>query len=221
MSLGRRAFKLVYLAWYKLLFGRRFPGSERLARRVLAWERETGRGDAPASKEAWEAEYRRGKWELMRDELARYAVIAAWVHHLSPSGSVFDVGAGEGLLLDHLRPLGYGRYLGIDLAEAAIEQAQARADAKTRFLAADAESFQPDERWDVIVLNECIYYFTDPLATVARYKTFLAPGGALVVSTFRSRRADAIGRRLLAAHRLVEETSITGRKGTWVVRVLQ
>ena len=221
MSLGRRAFKLVYLAWYKLLFGRRFPGSERLARRVLAWEQATGRGDAPAPKETWEAEYRLGKWELMRDELARYSVIAAWVHHLSPGGSVLDVGAGEGLLVDHLRPLGYSRYVGIDLAEAAVEQAQARADEKTRFVTADAETYQPEGRWDVIVLNECIYYFADPLATAARYKAFLAPGGALVVSTFRSRRADAIGRRLLEAHALVEETRISTCKGTWVVRVLQ
>ena len=37
MSLSRRAFKPVYLLYYKLLFGRRFPGSERLARRVLAY----------------------------------------------------------------------------------------------------------------------------------------------------------------------------------------
>lgn len=221
MSLGRRAFKLVYLAWYRLLFGRRFPGSERLARRVLAWEQATGRGDAPAPREIWEGEYRRGKWELMRNELARYSVIAAYVHRLSPGGSVLDVGAGEGLLVDHLRPLGYGRYVGIDLAEAAVEQAQARADETTRFVATDAETFQPQGLWDVVVLNECIYYFTDPLATVARYKSFLAPGGALVVSTFRSRRADAIGRRLLAAHALVEETTISNRKGTWVVRVLQ
>jgi 2-polyprenyl-3-methyl-5-hydroxy-6-metoxy-1,4-benzoquinol methylase len=222
VSLGRRAFKVVYLVYYRFLFGRRFPGSERLARRVRAWERATGRGDAPAAKEVWEEQYGRGKWKLMRgfDELARYSVIAAYVHHLCPGGSVLDVGAGEGLLVDHLRPLGYGRYLGIDLAEAAIAQAEARRDERTDFLAADAETFQPEGRWDVIVLNECVYYFADPLGTVARYKACLAPDGALVVSTFRSRRADAIAKRLLAAHTLAEETALSNRKGTWVVRVL-
>src|SRR6185295_7138663 len=134
-SLGRRAFKPVYFLYYKLLFGRRFPFYEKLAERVHAWEVATGRGDAPAAKEVWEAQYGSGGWEFMRglDELARYSVIAGFLHHLKPGGSVLDVGSGEGLLADHLRPFGCSRYLGVDLSEAAVRQAAGRADAKTSF----------------------------------------------------------------------------------------
>src|SRR6185436_5611269 len=130
-----RAFKLVYLVYYRFLFGRRFPGSTRLARAVAAWEAETGRGDAPVGKERWEEEYRQGKWELMRglDEVARYSAIAGYLHRLHPGGAVLDVGSGEGLLCDHLRPLGYSRFHGVDLSEAAIAQAAPRTDAKTTF----------------------------------------------------------------------------------------
>src|SRR6185369_17126525 len=143
-----------------------------------------------------------------------------FLHHLKPGGSVLDVGSGEGLLADHLRPLGYSRFLGVDLSEAAIAQAASRRDATTDFAAADAEAYMPPGRWDAIVFNECVYYFNDPVGSVRRYEAFLAEGGVLIVSTFRSRRADVIVKRLLERCRLLEETAISNRKGTWVVRVL-
>ena len=222
-TLGRRAFKPVYIVYYRFLFGRRFPFSQRLAKRVLAWESATDRGDVPVAKQVWEEQYRSGQWQLLRrlEELARYSVIAGYLHHLKPGGSVLDVGCGEGLLADHLRPFGYSRYLGVDLSEAAVEQAAARADAKSSFAAADAELYVPPQRWDAVVFNECLYYFRDPLGTVRRYEGFLEPGGVFIVSTFRSRRADVIVRRLLKRYRLLEETAVSNRKGTWVVRVLE
>jgi 2-polyprenyl-3-methyl-5-hydroxy-6-metoxy-1,4-benzoquinol methylase len=222
-ALARRAFKPVYIVYYKFLFGRWFPYSERLAARVRAFEAATGRGDAPLDKQAWEEQYRQGDWEFMRrlDEVARYSVIAGYLHHLKPGGSVLDVGSGEGVLADHLRPLGYSRYQGIDLAETAIRQAAGRRDATTAFAAADAETYAPPGRWDTVVFNECVYYFDDPVGSVRRYEAFLEPGGIFVVSTFRSRRADVIVKRLLESCRLLEETAITNRKGTWVVRVLE
>jgi 2-polyprenyl-3-methyl-5-hydroxy-6-metoxy-1,4-benzoquinol methylase len=220
-TLGRRAFKLVYVLYYKVLFGRRFPGARKLAGKVHAWELATGRGDAPVSKEAWEAQYREGGWEFMRnlDELARYSVIGGYLHALKPGGSMLDVGAGEGLLVDHLRIFGYSRYLGIDLSEAAIEQAAGRRDERTAFLAADAEAFTPEGKWDVIVFNECVYYFKDPIGTVERYKRYLADGGVMVVSMFRSRRSDMISKRLVDLGTLQEETTVANRKGAWVVQV--
>jgi SAM-dependent methyltransferase len=223
MSLARKAFKPVYLVYYRFLFGRRFPFADRLAARVRAFEAATGRGDAPLGKEAWEEQYRKGGWEFMRrlDEVARYSVIAGYLHHLKPGGSVLDVGSGEGLLADHLRPLGYSRFLGVDLSETAVAQAAGRVDAATAFAAADAESYMPPGRWDAVVFNECVYYFNDPVGSVRRYEAFLEEGGVFIVSTFRSRRADVIVERLLESCRLLEETAVTNRKGTWVVRVLE
>jgi 2-polyprenyl-6-hydroxyphenyl methylase/3-demethylubiquinone-9 3-methyltransferase len=154
------------------------------------------------------------------DELARYSVIAGYLHHLKPGGSVLDVGSGEGLLADHLRPLGYSRFLGVDLSEAAIGQAAGRRDETTSFAAADAESFTPPERWDAVVFNECVYYFNDPVGSVRRYEAFLEEGGVFIVSTFRSRRSDVIVKRLLESCRLLEETAVSNSKGTWMVRVI-
>ena len=72
----------------------------------------------------------------------------------------------------------------------------------------------------MVVFNESVYYFRQPLAAVQRYEAVLAPRGAFVVSTFRSRRADAIVRALLRRYRLLEETAVSNAKGTWTVRVL-
>lgn len=222
-TLRRRAFKLVYILYYKVLFGRRFPGSRTLAEKVHAWELATGRGDAPISKEIWEAQYRKGGWEFMRnlDELARYSVIGGYLHALKPGASVLDVGAGEGLLADQLRIFGYSRYLGIDLSEAAIEQAAARRDERTTFQAADAETFVPEGKWDAIVFNECVYYFKDPIGTVERYKRYLEDGGVMVVSMYRSRRSDMISKRLVDLGELQVETTVANRKGAWVVQVFR
>ncbi|HYO14989.1 MAG TPA: class I SAM-dependent methyltransferase [Thermoanaerobaculia bacterium] len=222
-TLRRRAFKLVYVLYYKLLFGRRFPGSKKLAEKVHAWELATGRGDAPISKETWEAQYRKGGWAFMRnlDELARYNVIAGYLHALKPGASVLDVGAGEGLLVDQLRIFGYSHYLGIDLSEAAIEQAAGRQDERTVFQAADAETFTPQGKWDAIVFNECVYYFKDPIGTVERYKRYLEDGGVMIISMYRSRRSDMISRRLVDLGELQVETTVASRKGAWVVQVFR
>lgn len=212
-------WKLLYLLHYRFLFGRRYPGSERIARGLRVWEERTGRGDVPASREQWERQYRAGDWELLRgtDELARYSVLVGYLHHLHPGGSLLDVGCGEGLLRDRLAPLGYSRYLGIDLSAAAIEAAAGRADSRADFAAADAEHFVPPARFDAIVFNECLYYFEDPVATVRRFRAHLSAGGTLVVSMFRSRRSEAIQKALEAELPLLEKVVVTGRKGTWVV----
>jgi SAM-dependent methyltransferase len=217
-ALLRPLHRLAYAAYYRLLYGRRFPGSAALHRRIHA----TGRGDAPAERAAWERQYAAGTWTFMRelDELARYAVIAAYAHHLAPGGAVLDVGCGEGLLVDHLRPLGYRQYLGIDVAAAALAQGAARRDERTELVAADAECYVPPGRFEVVVFNESVYYFRDPVATLGRYEMALAEGGAFIVSTFRTPRADAIVRQLVRRYALREETAVTNRKGTWVVRVL-
>ena len=218
-KLSHLFWKLIYLVHYRFLYGRRYPGAERIARGLRAWEQRTGRGDVPVSRQEWERQYREGGWEFLRgtDELARYGVLTAYLHRLHPGGSVLDVGCGEGLLLDELAPLGYSRYVGIDLSAAAVAAASRRAGERARFEAADAERFTPPERFDAIVFNECLYYFEDPLPTVHRYRPYLEPGGTLIVSMFRSRRAQALERRLEAELPLVEKVAVTNRKGTWVV----
>jgi SAM-dependent methyltransferase len=220
---ARQALKPVSWAYYALFFGRRSPLSRRLDRWLATCEALSGRGDLPQTPERWDAEYASGRWEVLArsDELARYAIIAGFLARDRPGGFVLDVGCGEGLLCDHLRPAAGGAYLGIDLSAVAIERAKRRCREGIRFAVADAEAFVPDRRPDAVVLNECLYYFHDPLGQAGRYLDLLARDGILIVSMFRSLRATALLRALRARHRPLEELEVRHRKGAWRMAVFR
>jgi SAM-dependent methyltransferase len=129
---------------------------------------------------------------------------------------ILDIGCGDGQLVTALREAGgYRNYLGIDLSTIAIERAGRNADETTRFLAADAERFETAQRFEAIVFNESLYYFTDPLGGAERYRALLEPGGGFVLSMFSSQRSLAILRALRRRYRVVEERTEEGRRGTW------
>jgi SAM-dependent methyltransferase len=222
LKLPHRAWKLLYLAHYRWLYGRRFPGAGWVARQVRRGEERTGRGDAPQAAARWDEQYRSGRWDFLAgsDELARFGVLVAYLQRLAPGGAVLDVGCGEGVLAELLRPLGYRRFVGVDVAAAAIERAARRADERTTFVAADAERWEPPGRFDAVVLNECVYYFEAPLATVERLARHLAPGGVMLVSAFATLRSRAVLRALRRAFAVRDEVEVAHRKGRWTILVL-
>lgn len=204
-------YRLLHRLYYAGLFGRRLPAADRVAALVHRWETARRRGDIPQPAAMWDEQYAAGRWDFLAglDQLARYSVIAGYIHYLKPGAAVLDVGCGEGLLLRSYRPYGYGRYLGVDIAAQAIARLTALADERTRFVCADAETFQPDGQFDVIVFNESLYYFRDPLTTFARYSNFLKNDGILIVSTFfGSPRAVSILKRLKERYALLDEVQI-------------
>lgn len=217
-------FKPLYFLYYGLLYGRSYPFAARLERRVRAWERATGRGDAPAPREDWDDQYAAGRWDVMHepDELPRYRAVAGFLRALRPGAQVLDVGCGDGNLIEHLGGLELAGYTGVDLSRTAVERARARnAGEGIELVVADAERWEPlggnEVRYDAIVLNESLYYFEQPLEGALRWRRWLAEDGILIVSSFRTRRSDAIRRRLLAAWPARDEATIRGPKGTWVV----
>jgi SAM-dependent methyltransferase len=80
---------------------------------------------------------------------------------------------------------GTRRYVGVDVSNVAIQQARARASIEARFEVADATTFDPGEPFDIIVLNEVLYYMDEPERVVEHYEHFLAPDGVLIISMHR------------------------------------
>ena len=132
----------------------------------------------------WEPEYREGGWDWLWNsrEAIHHQVIAAYCKPLQGKAAILDIGCGEGVLHDALRGVGYGRYVGIDLSETAIGRAARFADAQTQFMVAKAETFESTERFDLIVINECLYYLEEPPSLLARLAGLLEPDGAFVIS---------------------------------------
>jgi SAM-dependent methyltransferase len=200
--------------YYRYIFLR----ENRVARTIAAL---VGSPAVP-SREMWESQYKNGHWARLNDlsEQAHNAVVLSYITHLRPKSSVLEIGCGEGTLLRRLKQTGYRNYTGVDISDVAISRCQQFSDEKTIFLACDAESYVPETAFDIVVLNESIYYFVQPVVTMQRYANYLAPDGLFVISLFDKNRTRPIRRSLKTAFSLVDESVISNSKGTWYCLVL-
>ncbi len=217
---GNLVHKPLASLYYHWLFGRSDALSRRIGKSVSRWESARGQGDAPAPASVWNQQYQDGRWDLLAesDESVRYAVLDGLARARKPRASILDVGCGEGLLQRRLT--GYQRYLGIDVSEVAISRAREREDPRTRFIAADAARFSPEQLFDVIIFNESLYYFANPLAVLEHYRQFLESGGVFLISMFCTRRSGAIARLLERRYPSLQENRIRNPRGEWLCIVL-
>jgi 2-polyprenyl-3-methyl-5-hydroxy-6-metoxy-1,4-benzoquinol methylase len=212
----------------------------RRARRFGRWSAQQGRrlgllAYRPEhwTTEQWDAEYRAGSLGRYGDlaELARYSVLVgyiAWHAARRPDNgpAILDVGCGVGLLRERLDGVAFAQYVGVDLSAPAIGEADARGHARSRFVVGDVTTPDVDRldlgRFDVVVLNEMLYYVPDPAAFLDRIRGLLQPEGVLVVSVWRHPGDRALWRTIDAAFSLVDRVEVRNRanpvnaKG-WVV----
>jgi 2-polyprenyl-3-methyl-5-hydroxy-6-metoxy-1,4-benzoquinol methylase len=166
-------------------------------------------------------ENRAGGWARLAApaETARYDAIRAACRAYADDGSILDVGCSRGLLQ---AGLSYSRYLGIDSHEEPLVHARPRADERTSFLRADADTYVPPHRLDAVVFNEVLYYLPRPVETVERLAQHLAPGGVLVVSMCRAWATGRIVRQLAGLFPVVQARQVAGPSSlTWTVAVLR
>jgi SAM-dependent methyltransferase len=175
----------------------------------------------------WDEEYRTKQWDYLHglDQRPRYHVIAGYIDHMKHGASVLDVGCGEGILLRALGPNSYSRYVGIDLSEVAIASARAIGGERSAFYCADAADWPPADRFDVVVFNEAVYYFYEPLDILTKYERVLQSGGLFIVSMYsRGGNTRRIWQKLSRAYPFLHSTRLTCGSGTashsWVIRVL-
>ena len=175
--------------------------------------------------ETWEAQYAAGRWDFLAQlpELARFSILAGYIHHLKPGGAVLDTGCGQGTLLSRLPSTCYSRYVGIDVSGSAIAVAQQQQSERSSFFVADCEEYSPVGYFDVIFFNEVLCCLRDPLRTVDRYVRSLNPDGLLLVSLCTAARGSAsILGRLKRAYATVDEVEVVhaGRKISWACAAL-
>jgi 2-polyprenyl-6-hydroxyphenyl methylase/3-demethylubiquinone-9 3-methyltransferase len=177
------------------------------------------------SKETLETEYSSGTWDYLggTTELARFSIVVGYCHYFKAEGTILELGCGEGILKDRLCPLKYSRYLGVDISSEAIHRASYKQDEKSSFVREDARIYNPDQRFDVIVFNECLEYFQDPLSLVRRYQRFLEKKGVFIVSMFVGRdtvRSKRIWKILEAVYSAEAETRVSTKPGySWNIKV--
>jgi SAM-dependent methyltransferase len=176
-------------------------------------------------KEILETEYSNGMWDYLRgsNELARFSVVVGYCHHFKAQGTILELGCGEGILKERLCPLKYSRYVGVDISSEAIRRASNKQDEKSSFVSEDARVYNPNQLFDVIVFNECLEYFKDPLSLVRRYERFLEKNGAFIVSIFVGTdtvRSKRIWKMLDSVYSTEAETRVSTKPGySWIIKV--
>ncbi len=111
---------------------------------------------------------------------------AATLARLPPgtSGTVLDVGAGTGLLLDRLREQHpHARLIGADFSRGMLGVARERLRHGASLVAADAVSLPFDTgSFDVVISSSSLHYWDNPAAGLREISRVLRPGGHLVVT---------------------------------------
>ena len=194
-----------------------------LRRRLVDGPRGLGR---PAPAAVFDREYAGGRWDLLLtdDERPRYETLARLITSAAGRPRVLDLGCGSGRLAQVLAPARPERWLGVDLSPEGLSRARALGLDFAEFAEGDFETWRPPagEQFDAVVFNECLGYARDPRATVEAFAPAVRPGGALLVSYYRSGNWRAIWRRITAARPVVHATVVTNARGqTWDIRALR
>ena len=109
---------------------------------------------------------------------------------ISREAPIIDVGGGASTLVDHLLDAGYTDLTVLDLAAAALKQAQARLGARAHgvdWLVADVMRFEPRRRYRLWHDRAVLHFLTEP-ADRERYiqvlRRALEPGGHVIIAAF-------------------------------------
>ncbi|MBI2827024.1 MAG: class I SAM-dependent methyltransferase [Planctomycetia bacterium] len=163
------------------------------------------------------------RWEYLcgSSELPRYAVIVGYVRRARPHATVLDVGAGNGVLAEELRH-DVRLLRGIERDAASVQKANERKIDIADFLAADAEMYTTNDKFDVIIFNETLYYMNNPIQILDRYAAFLERDGILIVSTYIARKLLTLPIEIARHFDVVEQATVLNARGLgWIIQVVR
>ena len=120
--------------------------------------------------------YERHWWWRAREEL-----IVETLVRLEPEGgwrSILDVGCGDGLFFDRLRP--FGAVEGIEMDPAGVRPDGPRAD--RIHIGPFDETFRPPRAYALVLMLDVLEHFRDPVAALKRAFELLEPDGTLLLT---------------------------------------
>jgi SAM-dependent methyltransferase len=107
---------------------------------------------------------------------------------LPPGGRFLEIGSARGDVLQRLRDGGQAQVQGVEISRESCEVAWERG---LNVFHGTLEEFDADAPFDLIFMSHVIEHVLDPVATMARLFSLLAPGGVLYLETPNARALDA------------------------------
>lgn len=171
---------------------------------------------SPVGRSVWEEQFKNGAWDYLysETEALHYKSIVKFFKQ-SGGKSVLDAGCGQGVLYHYLKPEIHSPndYLGFDISENAVAEARERFK-PYRFVQMDFNINTPDETFDVIIFNECIYYFKRLIEQLdACFAKNLNPGGHVIISMFYFEEHALLWKRLTERYQFIEWEEVQNEKG--------
>jgi len=104
--------------------------------------------------------------------------VGRWTKLFAVPGSVFEVGCGNGLMLDMLRRLGW-RVAGNERTEQSARIA--REQYGVPVVVGGLDAMDPSDRFDLLLMIQVLEHLEDPMPTVKALAGLLKPGGKLII----------------------------------------
>ena len=108
--------------------------------------------------------------------------------HMPASGSLLEIGCASGDILERMQDSGYRGVRGIEISREACEHAW---DRGLDVFHGTLDEFETEDRFDLVFMSHVIEHVLDPLATAAKIRSLLKPGGLLYLETPNVRSLDA------------------------------
>ena len=167
-------------------------------------------GTVRVRSKIWNDEFASGQWNYIDHTVTD--PIYGLIEKYSNNGAILDVGCGTGNTSVELNTATYTKYRGVDISQVAIDKAVSRAQERGRdqmssYVCADMLSYVPDEKFDLIVFRECLWYVrrSQALGMLRRYAQCLKDQGKFLVSICPPAAQRQLGPMIERDFQLVEK----------------
>jgi len=132
----------------------------------------------PGTAKSCDERYREGKWDYLHSipQRPRYGVVAGYI---PAEATVLDIGCGNTILA---KAANYKWYVGIDISPKIIADCIGEQLDLARFICGHGHTFNPGGTHDIIVFNQSLHYFEEPMKVVHRLEKHLEPCGCFIVA---------------------------------------
>ncbi len=172
-------------------------------------------------------EYINGLWDALTglEEVARFGILSSLIINYKSSPKILEIGSGEGTLGKNLNMSKISSFVGLDISEEAIRRANEQKHLKEIYLEIDALNYDTQEKFDIIIFNECLEYFNNHDFLLKKYNKFLENDGIVIVSMFReswSFRSEWMWSFIHKIYSPIDKIEVKNNKGIkWDIEVLK